>query len=79
MAGDLAQLPLAHQPGARLTYGVSTDVLGIALSRIEDKPLTDVLSERIFEPLGMPDTGFRFGRPDGSGRRRCTHSPKTTH
>jgi CubicO group peptidase (beta-lactamase class C family) len=65
---DLAELPLAHQPGARLTYSVATDVLGIALSRIEAKPLSKVLSERIFEPLGMPDTGFSVG-PDG--RRRA--------
>ena len=65
---DLAELPLAHQPGARLTYGVSTDVLGIALSRIEDKPLADVLSERIFEPVGMPDTGFSVGP---TGRQRA--------
>ena len=65
---DLAKLPLAHQPGERLTYSVSTDVLGIALSRIEDKPLADVLSERIFEPLGMPDTGFSVG-PNGRGAR----------
>jgi CubicO group peptidase (beta-lactamase class C family) len=65
---DLAKLPLAHQPGARLTYGVSTDVLGIALSRIEDKPLSQVLSERIFGPVGMPDTGFSVGP---TGRQRA--------
>jgi CubicO group peptidase (beta-lactamase class C family) len=65
---DLAQLPLAHQPGARLTYSVSTDVLGIALSRIEDKPLAQVLSERIFQPVGMPDTGFSVG---ANGRQRA--------
>jgi CubicO group peptidase (beta-lactamase class C family) len=64
---DLAKLPLAHQPGSRLTYSVSTDVLGIALSRIEGKPLSQVLSERIFGPLGMPDTGFSVG-PKGRQR-----------
>jgi CubicO group peptidase (beta-lactamase class C family) len=70
---DLAVLPLAHQPGARLTYSVSTDVLGIALSRIEDRPLADVLSERIFEPLGMPDTGFSVG-PTGRQRVATMYS-----
>lgn len=64
---DLARLPLAHQPGARLTYSVSTDVLGVALSRIEGKPLADVLSERILGPVGMPDTGFSVG-PKGRQR-----------
>jgi CubicO group peptidase (beta-lactamase class C family) len=65
---DLAKLPLAHQPGARLTYSVATDVLGIVISRIEDKPLSQVLSERIFGPLGMPDTGFSVGP---TGRQRA--------
>lgn len=65
---ELAQLPLAHQPGERLTYSHATDVLGIALSRIEGKPLSEVLAERIFGPLGMTDTGFAVGM---AGRRRA--------
>ncbi len=55
---EVARLPLLHQPGDLLTYSQSTEVLGIVLSRIEGKPLQTVLSERIFEPLGMTDTGF---------------------
>ena len=66
---ELAKLPLAHQPGDRLTYSYATDVLGIALSRIEGKPLAEVLAERIFEPLGMSDTGF-FGQPGRPATRR---------
>ena len=65
---ELAKLPLAHQPGERLTYSHATDVLGIALSRIEGKPLADILAERIFEPLGMADTGFCVGP---TGRQRA--------
>ena len=65
---ELAALPLAHQPGERLTYSHATDVLGIALSRIEGMPLSDVLAERILTPLGMTDTGFAV-TPDG--RRRA--------
>ncbi len=55
---EVATLPLVHQPGDRLTYSHATDVLGIALSRIEGKPLHAVLAERIFTPLGMTDSGF---------------------
>jgi CubicO group peptidase (beta-lactamase class C family) len=55
---ELAQLPLAHQPGERVTYSHGTDVLGIAIARMTGKPLHQLLSERIFEPLGMRDTGF---------------------
>ncbi|MGB2923314.1 MAG: serine hydrolase domain-containing protein [Mycobacterium sp.] len=65
---ELAVLPLAHQPGERLTYSHATDVLGIALSRIEGKPLSEVLDERILGPLGMSDTGFSVG---SAGRRRA--------
>ncbi|HTY29598.1 MAG TPA: serine hydrolase domain-containing protein [Mycobacterium sp.] len=64
---EVAGLPLVHQPGERLTYSHATEVLGIALSRIERKPLHTVLSERIFEPLGMSDTGF-FISPDKRAR-----------
>lgn len=39
----LAGLPLVHQPGARLTYGQSTDVVGVLVSRIEGKPFHQVL------------------------------------
>jgi len=65
---EVASLPLAHQPGERLTYSHATDVLGIALSRIEGKPLSDVLNARILGPLGMTDTGFAVTL---EGRRRA--------
>ena len=65
---ELARLPLAHQPGERLTYSHGTDVLGIALSRIAGKPLAEVLEERILGPLGMTDTGFAVSH---EGRRRA--------
>jgi len=55
---EVSRLPLMHQPGERLTYSHSTEILGIVLARIEGKPLQTVLAERIFEPLGMTDTGF---------------------
>lgn len=64
---ELAALPLIHQPGERLTYSHGTEVLGVVLSRIEGKPLHVVLAERIFEPLGLTDTGF-FISPDKRGR-----------
>jgi CubicO group peptidase (beta-lactamase class C family) len=64
---ELGELPLAHQPGDRMTYSHATDVLGIILSRIEGKQLHEVLAERIFEPLGMRDTNFFVTT---EGRRR---------
>jgi CubicO group peptidase (beta-lactamase class C family) len=64
---EVAALPLVHQPGERLTYSQGTEVLGIILSRIEGKSLHDILTERIFEPLDMPDTGF-YLTPDKRDR-----------
>lgn len=54
----LAALPLIDQPGAAFHYSHATDLLGLLLARIEDAPLGDVLARRIFQPLGMKDTGF---------------------
>ncbi|EKF23887.1 beta-lactamase family protein [Mycolicibacterium hassiacum DSM 44199] len=64
---EIAALPLQHEPGARMTYSVATDVLGIVLERIEGKSLQDVLTERILGPLNMTDTGF-FVDPRNRGR-----------
>ncbi len=54
----LASLPLIDQPGAAFHYGHSTDLLGLLIARIENAPLGDVFKRRIFDPLGMNDTGF---------------------
>src|SRR5215212_1344217 len=54
----LAALPLIDQPGTAFHYGHSTDLLGLLIARIENAPLGDVLKRRIFDPLGMNDTGF---------------------
>ncbi len=59
---NLAALPLIDQPGAGFHYGHSTDLLGLLMARIEDVSLGEVLKRRIFDPLGMKDTGFAVPR-----------------
>jgi CubicO group peptidase (beta-lactamase class C family) len=54
----LAELPLMWQPGERWAYNTASDVLGVLISRVSGKPLPTFLAERIFQPLGMKDTGF---------------------
>ena len=54
----LGQLPLSFQPGERFHYSHATDVLGFLVARIEGKTLGEVLKARVFDPLGMVDTGF---------------------
>jgi CubicO group peptidase (beta-lactamase class C family) len=53
-----ATLPLVAQPGAQWMYNSSSQVLGVLLARADGRPLGDLLRDRIFEPLGMHETGF---------------------
>jgi CubicO group peptidase (beta-lactamase class C family) len=54
----LAALPLMHQPGERWMYDTGSDVLGVLIARAAGQDLEAFLRERLFEPLGMKDTGF---------------------
>ena len=54
----LGTLPLMYQPGERWLYNTSGQVLGILLARACGQSLESVLRTRIFDPLGMVDTGF---------------------
>ena len=64
----LATLPLIDQPGAGFHYSHSTDLLGFLLARLEGAPLSTVLKQRVFGPLGMQDTGFAV---PAAKRERC--------
>src|SRR5882757_9908993 len=54
----LGSLPLLAQPGQRWMYNTGAQVLGVLVARAAGQPFSEVLATRIFEPLGMPDTGF---------------------
>jgi CubicO group peptidase (beta-lactamase class C family) len=58
MIEDLATIPLEFSPGEAWNYSVSTDVIGYLIGKIADQPFEQYLQERIFDPLGMTDTGF---------------------
>ena len=58
MAEKLGEIPLVHEPGARWTYGVSTDVLGYLVEVVSKMPFEEFLQTKIFKPLGMVDTAF---------------------
>ncbi len=76
----LAELPLASQPGARWHYSVGIDVAARLIEIMSGQSLGDFLSTRMFQPLGMTDTGFgvadselgrlsaMYGLPDLVGR-----------
>jgi CubicO group peptidase (beta-lactamase class C family) len=54
----LGALPLAADPGTQWIYGVSTDLVADLCERLSGLPFDEFLRVRIFEPLGMKDTGF---------------------
>ncbi|GAA1306983.1 serine hydrolase [Planotetraspora silvatica] len=54
----LSRIPLLHQPGDAWLYNTCSDIQGVLIARVSGLPLTEFLAERLFEPLGMADTGF---------------------
>ncbi len=59
-SGQMAALlsPLLFDPGERWQYGISMDWAGLVVEAVRGQRLGDVLSERVFAPLGMGDTAF---------------------
>jgi CubicO group peptidase (beta-lactamase class C family) len=56
-----ATLPLMYQPGERWQYNTGSLVLSVLVARASKQPLAEFFLTRIFEPLGMKDTGFTIG------------------
>jgi CubicO group peptidase (beta-lactamase class C family) len=66
----IAEEPLGHQPGARWTYGNSTDVVAALVEELSGQNMDDFLRERIFQPLGMNDTHYNVPREKWNRRAR---------
>ncbi|GLW10724.1 serine hydrolase [Microtetraspora sp. NBRC 13810] len=54
----LSRIPMLHQPGDAWLYNTCSDIQGVLIARASGVPLPEFLAERLFEPLGMVDTGF---------------------
>lgn len=63
----LSDLPLQYQPGERWLYHFGAQLLGVLITRAAGMPLEEWLRRRVFEPLGMTDTGF-WVRPGDQSR-----------
>ncbi|MGV9426451.1 serine hydrolase domain-containing protein [Streptomyces sp. NPDC003656] len=55
---ELAKVPLLNQPGEAWLYNTASDLQGALIARASGSTLPEFMAERIFEPLGMKDTGF---------------------
>lgn len=54
----LAALPLLAQPGSTWDYGFGLDVTGQIVEALTKQSLGAYLSDAVWKPLGMTDTGF---------------------
>jgi CubicO group peptidase (beta-lactamase class C family) len=58
MIAKLATMPLKSQPGTRWAYSIGVDVQGYLIEQFSGLSFADFAKTRIFDPLGMKDTGF---------------------
>ena len=58
MVERLGRIPLLYQPGTKWHYSIAADVLGRLIEVVSGQPFDVFLAERIFQLLGMHDTGF---------------------
>jgi CubicO group peptidase (beta-lactamase class C family) len=70
MVACLGGLPLLFDPGTRWLYSISIDVIGRLVEVLSGQTLDVYMQERIFQPLGMVDSGFCT--PPGTSDRLAT-------
>ena len=75
MVERLGRIPLLYQPGTKWHYSIAADVLGRLIEVVSDQPFDVFLAERIFQPLGMVDTGF-YVPPEKIDRFARVYGPK---
>jgi CubicO group peptidase (beta-lactamase class C family) len=61
MVEHLAKVPLKFSPGDRWEYSVAVDVQGRLIEVLDGgkRKLSEIVKERVLDPLGMKDTGFQ--------------------
>ncbi len=59
------EVPLLFDPGDDWAYGVSMDLVGLAIEAVTGERLRDYLRENVLGPLGMDATGFHDTPPEG--------------
>ena len=75
MMEQLAKIPLEFSPGTAWNYSVSIDVMGYLVEKLSGMRFGEFLRTRLFEPLGMHDTGF-YCPPEKLDRFTSCYQPK---
>ena len=73
----LGNSPLLYQPGTKWHYSIAADVLGRLIEVASGQSFDCFLAERIFQPLGMVDTGF-YVPTEKIDRLAGMYGPKST-
>jgi CubicO group peptidase (beta-lactamase class C family) len=55
---ELSEVPLLYQPGDAWLYDTCSVLQGVLIARVSGQSLPEFLAARVFQPLGMVDTGF---------------------
>ena len=58
LIGRYARLPLGYEPGTDWAYSFATDLQAEIIERMTGERFDLFMQRRVFEPLGMSDTGF---------------------
>lgn len=58
MVTQLSGAPLLFQPSTHWKYSVAADLQGYMIEKLSGMKFSEFLKKRLFEPLGMHDTGF---------------------
>jgi len=72
---NIVRVPLMDEPGARYRYSESTTVLGRLVEVWSGQTFDVFLQTKVFEPLGMVDTGF-FATPAQRPRLATVYTPE---
>jgi len=75
MIEHLSTLPLEFSPGTAWNYSVSLDVVGYLVQKLSGMSFGEFLRTRLFEPLGMNDSGF-WCPPEKIDRFASCYMPK---
>jgi CubicO group peptidase (beta-lactamase class C family) len=59
---NITKLPLLGQPGNQWAYSAAPDVLSVLIEQFSGMSTQDFLTQRIFVPLGMKDTGYNLSK-----------------
>lgn len=54
----LAKVPMEHEPGTRVSYGLGHDIAGAVIEEVSGLPLDEFMQQEVFEPLELGSTFF---------------------